>query len=112
MLYPAATVIGVFVLGTLGAGLVASLGVLISLRAATVRQAAQSLSIGIVMLAWIPFIAQQFLPDEAKIRLVSALTTMNAQAMLVVIVAILIIADAILLLLALARFQRARLILD
>ena len=111
-LYPPLTIAGFFVFGTLGAGLVAGIGVLLSLRAATVRQAAQSLSIGILFLVWIPILAIQFLPSSISGKALDALALLDGR--LVVPSALLCLAalDALVVALALSRFQRDRLILD
>ncbi len=112
LLYPLTTVIGALVIGVFGTGLVAGLGVLLSLRAATVRQAAQSLSIGILLLVWMPIIGAQVLSPQAKQRLALFLVSLDPFLVGVAAVCVLVVLDIIVLALALARFQRCRLILD
>ena len=110
--YPVQTLTGALVIGVLGAGLVAGLGVLVSLRAATVRQAAQSLSIGILVLVWVPILAIQMVPREAQQRGLSSLMAMNPRLVVPLVMVGLAVLDVLILALARARFQRARLILD
>jgi ABC-2 type transport system permease protein len=112
LLYPAAIIAGLLAFGLLGSALVSALGVLISLRAATVRQAAQTLSIGIVLLVWVPVLAFTFLPTDVTRSLEASLSSLNITTIALLFVIILVIVDTLLLLLAVARFQRARLILD
>src|SRR5262245_29450021 len=54
LFYPAVVGCGILALSLSGAGLVACAGVLISLRAASVRQAQQTLSITIMLLLFVP----------------------------------------------------------
>jgi len=112
VLYPATTIVGFFIFGTLGACLVAGIGVLVSLRAATVRQAAQSLSIGILLLVWIPILGVMLLPQDVQQRGGRALESMNPGLVVPLLLLALAALDVLMLAIALARFQRARLILD
>lgn len=112
VMYPAATIVGFLIFGVLGATLVAGIGVLVSLRAATVRQAAQSLSIGILMLVWIPILGITILPASAKDRFMPSLLAMDAGVVALAALLVLAVLDAAVIALALARFQRNRLILD
>jgi ABC-2 type transport system permease protein len=111
-LYPLTTLVGFFVFGTLGATLVAGIGVLVSLRAATVRQAAQSLSIGILLLVWIPILGINLFPEAMKNQLLPALLGLDVRVVAVALLAVLGLVDVVMLALALSRFQRNRLILD
>jgi ABC-2 type transport system permease protein len=111
-IYPLTSIIGLFVFGTLGACLVAGIGVLVSLRAATVRQAAQGLSIGILLLVWIPVLAIAVLPQSTQQRVLEALGGMDLKLAVLVTLAVLAALDVLVLAMARARFQRARLILD
>jgi ABC-2 type transport system permease protein len=111
-LYPPLTLVGFFIFGTLGAALVAGIGVLVSLRAATVRQAAQSLSMGILLLVWIPILGVQFLPDSVKVSVMNVLTRLDDRLVVPALLIGLAVLDAVVLALAFSRFQRDRLILD
>jgi ABC-2 type transport system permease protein len=111
-LYPLATTVGFLIFGTLGAALVAGIGVLVSLRAATVRQAAQSLSIGILLLVWVPILAVQVLPRSFMDRFAEVALTTDMRVVVLALLVGLAALDALVFALALSRFQRARLILD
>ena len=64
--YPPLVFVGGLLLILLASGLMAALGVLVSLRAKTVRQAFQQLSVGLVLLFLIPTIGLQFAPAAWK----------------------------------------------
>ncbi len=85
--------------------LAASGGVLISLRSATVRQAAQTMVLGELVLGLVIYGVVRILPAS----LTASLTT--SQPVLILMVA-LVVLDAILLAAALASFRRSRLILS
>jgi len=112
LLYPAAVFVGIVLLSLLASGLVAAAGVLVSLRAATVRQAAQTMSIAIMLLLFVPVFGVQALPVEWKVRLAQAVMGADVEQIVLIAVAVLIVLDVGLLAAAMARFQRARLILD
>ncbi|MDD5466658.1 MAG: ABC transporter permease subunit [Anaerolineales bacterium] len=103
---------GVLVFSLLGAGLAAGSGILVSLRAPTVRQAQQSLSIVIMLLLFVPVFGIQALPAEWKARLAQALATADVSRIILVVAIVLFVLDLGLLLAAMARFQRARLVLE
>jgi ABC-2 type transport system permease protein len=111
-IYPMTTLVGFFIFGVLGAALVAGIGVLVSLRAATVRQAAQSLSIGILFLVWIPILGMSLMPDVLMNRVMPVLTKMDGRLVAVAVLTMLLLLDVVVLWLAHSRFQRNRLILD
>ena len=102
------------VVSLLVSGLVASLGVLISLRSTTAQGAQQMLMLllmlPIVVLQIGPMLVLSVVPDgEAILR---QWLSVDLTHIMLVLVGVLLIADAGLLLAAMARFQRARLILD
>lgn len=105
----AASIVG---LSLLGAGLAASAGVLVSLRASSVRQAQQTMSIAIMLLLFVPIYGVQALPNEWKVRLANAFLSTSMMRLLLIVMASLAVLDMILLVAAMARFKRARLILD
>lgn len=84
--------------------LAASGGVLISLKSATVRQAAQTMVLGEILLGFAIYLLVSFLPAS----LTASLTTSQ---MVSIILLALVILDAILLAASLVSFQRSRLIL-
>jgi ABC-2 type transport system permease protein len=99
-------------LSALVACLAASAGVLVSLRAATVRQAQQTLSFVIIAIAFLPSIAFQMLPVSAKKGLTSFFDSAGATRIIVTFFALLIIIDLILIKAARFRFRRTKLLLD
>ncbi len=95
-------------IGACGAVFVGAIGVLISLRAATVRQAQQALSGTIVLLLLLPLVAVRLLPAEWKR---SVLANAPAASQLAVIgFGALLLLDIGAVALAMHRFQRNRLI--
>jgi ABC-2 type transport system permease protein len=92
--------------------LASGVGTLISLRAATVRQAQQTFSFAFFAL-FIPMMLIPILPDEWKLRLAEWLAAApDVNTILLLIGVILFFLNLALLGLALRRFQRAQLILD
>ena len=81
-------------------------GVLVSLRAPTVRQAAQTLNIGILLLIFIPVLGLQALPDSWKAQAGAWAMTIGVDGLLLVSVALLALLDLALLAAAFARFRR------
>ncbi len=85
--------------------LAASGGVLISLRSATVRQAAQTMVLGELVLGLVVYGIARLVPAS----LTASLTTSQA---VLILMGFLVVLDAILLAAALASFRRSRLILS
>lgn len=112
LLFPWRFTIGAPLLACLGAGLAATAGVLVSLRAATVRQAAQTMNVGILLLIFIPVVGARALPDAWKAQAGAWLMSVGVDGVLWTVAAALLLLDALLLALAMARFRRSRLILD
>ncbi|MGO9178488.1 MAG: ABC transporter permease subunit [Candidatus Limnocylindrales bacterium] len=106
----ALALLGVF--GLLGAGLVACGGALVALRAPTVRQAAQNMNLAIFAVVLIPVLGLQVLPVDVRRQVFTTLGGLDWLTIGVGAAAILTVADLLLLTAAMARFQRARLILD
>jgi ABC-2 type transport system permease protein len=111
LLFPAPILAGILGVTLLIAALSAGLGVVVSLRASTVRQAQQTLSYGF-FLFFIPVLIFPMLPGEVQARIVGSLSVSNPVALVIAICAGLLIIDLALFGLAAARFRRARLILD
>ncbi len=102
-------------------GLIASLllsllgsavGVLISLRAASVRQATQTLSYIMLVVFFLPVVLLQILPSQVMITLEQTLAPLSLDRLFLVGGAGLLALDLALLLLLRARFQRTKLTLD
>lgn len=108
--YPAGTVIAIVVLGLLFSLLAASAGCLISLRAATTRQAQQILGIGFLVLVFVPIIIIQLLPAGTQAGILHWLNTTSPGTIFGLLVLVLVVLDAILLGIARLRFQRTKLI--
>ena len=94
-----------------------TVGILVSLHASSVRQAQQTLGLAMFLLAWVPMLGLQVLPDEWKTSLRVMLKTLLTQGVglsqvTLVVAAVLVALNAGLLAVAMARFQRTRLILD
>jgi ABC-2 type transport system permease protein len=92
--------------------LMAAVGVLVSLRASTVRQAYQTLSLSVLAIWLMAFLAFRYLPAGAKASLLAFLDTVNLSWVVALSLGALVVADVIFTRIAVARFQRARLILD
>ena len=116
LLYPAQVVVAGTALSFLAALLAASGGVLVSLRSPTVRQAAQTMSIAVVATVWVPAgivsLLPRLFPNISALEVQAFLTDLNWNMVLVAAGVVLAVVDAALLAAGLARFQRARLILD
>ena len=108
--YPLIPLAVMLLFGLLGALFVAAAGVLISMRFSTVRQAVQMMNFGILALIWLPVLALQALPTPTKDRLAAWIFGAEPVIALIAALTILTAADAGLLLWALARFQREKLI--
>lgn len=107
VLYTLAVVLAMCALGLLGAVFVAAIGVLISLRAATVRQAQQTLGAVIIVLLLVPVGALQMLP-AAWTQHLHVDAERAAQLAIVGLVAFTAL-DAAVVALAISMFRRARL---
>lgn len=112
ILYPAPIFLSVVVLSFLASALSASIGVLVSLRASTVQQATQRLSIGLMIVIFAPLLLSQVLPIEWRARIGQALQGADWTAIVLIVSVILVVLDAFFISAAMARFKRARLILD
>jgi ABC-2 type transport system permease protein len=110
--YSASVALGTMGLSLLGAGLIASLGILTSLHAPTARQAQQRLLIPVTLLLLLPSLASIILPADQQERLLTALATANLTVVVLAALGCLLLADSALITIALARFQRTRLVTD
>jgi len=104
--------IGIFAWSFLGAGLTACVGVLISLKASTVRQAQQVLSIAIMMLLIIPMFGFKALPESWRHWIETKMSLLTMDETVFFVTAVLMLFNLLFLGLAIRRFRRARLILD
>jgi ABC-2 type transport system permease protein len=112
LLYPPYIALGAFGLSLLAAGAAAGAGVLVSLRAATVRQAQQSMSLAVMVLIFGPTFGLQLLPASWQARLAGWLSGETLTPVLLAVAGALLALNVILFAAASARFQRTKLILD
>ncbi|HXZ05603.1 MAG TPA: ABC transporter permease [Ktedonobacteraceae bacterium] len=105
MFYPLDLFVIALVLILLASVLATSAGVLVSLRASTVRQAQQILSIGTIVFVFGSVFVLRAIPANV-------LSSLTYSQFLLIVMAVLAALDAILLGLSLASFQRSRLILS
>jgi ABC-2 type transport system permease protein len=110
--YPAGSVVVIVVLGLLTALLASSAGCLVSLRATTTRQAQVNLGVGFMVLIFVPFIAFQVLPRQMQTAILAAFNSASPTQIVLIFAGALLVVDLVLLLIAMARFQRTRLILS
>jgi len=103
--------LGALVFSILVSGLSASIGVLVSLRAGSVRQAQQWMSFGMLIL-FLPLMLIQFIP-ETWLKSVSNAVTQADPLQIGIWAALgLVVLEAVLLAIAMRLFQRSKLILD
>lgn len=102
----------VLLLSLLAALLMSAIGVLVSLHSATTRQAYQKMSFAFLVLWFVPMLTLQFLPDDARTRLISSLSGISLESLVGGVIAFLIVADIVLIAIGMRQFRRARLILD
>jgi len=98
--------LGSLALSFLMALLTAGAGVFVSLRVATAQEAAQILTFAII----IPPMLLQLVPLLFRDQMQQFLETVNGPQLLLIVLAVLVVLDVAVLLAAVARFQRARLI--
>jgi ABC-2 type transport system permease protein len=112
LVFPWRFAVGAPLLALLGSGLAATAGVLVSLRAPTVRQAAQTLNVGVLLLIFVPVLGMQALPDSLKAQMAARAMAIGVDGLLWVSAGLLALLDFSLLAAAFARFRRSRLVLD
>jgi ABC-2 type transport system permease protein len=110
--FPAGVVVAGVVFGLLGAGLSAGAGILVSQRAATVRQAAQMISVGMMGLTFIAVTGLTTLPRGWKQAIFETAGAIPPGERVLIAALLLAAIDIALLSIAWMRFQRSNLILD
>lgn len=105
-------VLYLFSLVTLACSTLAGIGVFISLKASTVRQAQQTLGIIMMVLFIGPVLFIQLLDGDARVSLAGRLTTMGTGRIVAWACATLALLSAILIAMGMARFRRGKLSLD
>ena len=102
----------ILVLTVLAAAFVAGLGVFVSLRAATVRQAHQTFGIALVVILITPSIVLGIMSAADQDRFLAWMRGVSMDVMVWRAAAVLLVLDAIVFVLARRRFRRGRLTLD
>jgi ABC-2 type transport system permease protein len=102
----------IIILVALACATLAGVGVFISLKAATVRQAQQTLGIIMLVIFMGPFLFIQMMGSDARLRLASRMAWLDADRTAMWAMLVLGIAALVLNLAALARFKRGKLALD
>ena len=110
LLFPTTVGLGAVILSLLSTGLAAEVGVLVSLRAFSVRQAQQTMSVTLMAFIFALGFGAQALPEAWRERLTQILARMDATQALVVSAVVLVLLDMGLLAAAMRRFRRGRLI--
>lgn len=111
LLFPAGIAAAAIGLSFLLSFFAATLGALVSLRANSVRQAQQTMSIAVYVVL-VPLLLLPMLPQSLRTTLEGAAQKADYAAILISLIGLLIVADLALLSLSMARFKRAQLILD
>jgi ABC-2 type transport system permease protein len=112
LLYPPVIALGIVGSGLLTSWLAAGVGILVSLRAPSVRQAQQTISIVRMVLVLGPTFGFQALPVEWKASIATTLLRMDLTMGVMVVALVIVLIDAGLLIAAMLRFRRPRLILE
>lgn len=110
--YPGGIFAAALAVSGLAALLFSTLGVLVSLHAETARQAYQRMSLWMIFFWLLPTLGLQFLSEDFKARIFSWLQGVNLEVVILAAIGLMIVVCAGLVLAAMARFQRAKLILD
>ncbi|MBU0754372.1 MAG: hypothetical protein KJ645_04485, partial [Planctomycetes bacterium] len=103
---------GVFGWSFLAACLTACIGVLISLKASTVRQAQQVMSVAIMLLLFVPIFGLKALPKAWRDYLQEKLAVLGLGEVVLLVSGCLLVLTLLFFFLAAGKFRRARLILD
>ena len=112
LFYPVSGFLWGMILCILASGLIAGIGVLVSIRASTVRQAHQTLSFGIIAVAFTPMIALKVIPKATRISLMSSFSGIDGNTLLLAIALVLLAVNALILWTASQRFVRVKMSLD
>jgi len=111
LFYPTNILVGLVLVTFLVATLASSLGVLVSMKAKTVRQAQQIFSISFIVL-FIPLFGIQYLPDSWKIAMRDMFVAADWQSIAIWALLGLALIDAILIMIGAAQFKRKQLITE
>jgi ABC-2 type transport system permease protein len=103
---------GIIFSSMLSAGLSAGAGVLVSLRASSVRQAQQTLGLVIMLILFVPIFGIQALPMETQLNIAHFVMEMDSWKVLSFLLMIMIALNLIFISVAMVRFRRTKLILE
>jgi len=109
--YSTSMLLAALVFSILISGLSACIGVLVSLRAGSVRQAQQMMSAGMLVL-FLPFMLIQFIPVRVVRSITEMATSVSSLQIALLVAFVLLLIEGILIVIALRLFQRSKLILD
>jgi ABC-2 type transport system permease protein len=112
LLPPLWSVLATFAAIVLVPGLLASIGIFVSMRSNTVRKAAQMLSLFVMAFAFLPMVLARALPHDWLVALQLTLESHSPKQIGLAIAAGLLLVDIAIVAAALARFRRGRLVLD
>ena len=112
LLFPAKLFLTSAIISFLMALFISVAGVLVSLKAATVRQAHQSLTLFLIALWLLPIVGMQLLPTDLIKNIKYLLKMIDPVMITAIFIAGLIVLDAVLLAASMTRFKRARMNLD
>ncbi|HEX9106269.1 MAG TPA: ABC transporter permease subunit [Longimicrobiales bacterium] len=112
LLPPAWSVLTTLAAIVLVPGLIACIGVFVSMRSDTVRKAAQVLSFIVMGIFFLPLILSEVLPRDLRARVLLLLNDSSPRSLGLVVAAALLVIEVGLIAVALARFRRGRMALD
>jgi ABC-2 type transport system permease protein len=118
--YKPALGVSIVVFGFLGTVLIAAVGVLVSLKAKTVRQAGQTLSLWILGVLTLPALFVRYvlvsiynaLPGDTQLAVLTWVEALDPATVTVIVALVLLVFDLAVLGMAMRRFKRARLVFD
>lgn len=110
LFYAPSTILGALVFSALAAGLMGAAGVLVSLRAATVKQAQQVLTTAVLLIVFIPVMALPSIPASWRTHAAAFVDAWGARSIVAVAALTLLMVQALLYVIVVARFKRSRLI--
>jgi ABC-2 type transport system permease protein len=106
----AAVTVGTLLLTLLSALFAGSFGVLVSLRAATVKQAQQTVTLPLTLIPLAVMLSARYVPRDTRAAIVRAIAGAGAMGAILCVAGGLLVVDVALLALARARFRREKLI--
>ena len=110
-LYPIGILISIIAFALLVSILFAGIGVLVSLRASTVRQAQQVMSVAMIVVFLLPALIFAALSNAARQQFLGWLSSADWTTIGLIVAAALVIIDLLVIAVVMARFQRSKLIL-